>query len=326
MNLPDHLTSLVDIREKSVEDEKILARINALLAPIEEEFCAGVRGPALPVCFIIGPPRSGSTLLSQLLLATGTFQAPTNFIARFWKAPAFAITMSRVLPLPPSPGFESERGRTTGLSAPHEFGYFWSRWFDVGQGSHALNADERAKVDARGLARALGAMETAASRPLLFKNNTWCTPQADFLSGLLPTARFVVCDRDPFFVAQSILEQRARLGDETVWWSARPSGSDTWGKLGPLEEVARQTVGLYRDMEAALAHIPVDRVRRIDYQTLCSDPGRVVRNILDWLEVELPAGQAGLLPRQLNATDTVKLKPEREAKLRELLFQYKSES
>lgn len=320
-DLPAHLTALVDVREKSIEDETRLAQINALLSPIESQLRAKASKPQFPICFVVGPPRSGSTLASQLLAVTGVFQASNNFIARFWQAPALATLMARVLPLPPlDRSFMSERGRTSGLSAPHEFGYFWSHWFDLGQSTHTLNAGERARVDGEGLVRALGAMEAAAARPLLFKNNTWCTAQADFLAGLLPTARFVVCDRDPFFIAQSILEQRRRLGDEAAWWSMRPAGSDRWGKLDPLEEVARQTVGIYRDMETALAHIPVDRVCRVNYQTLCSDPQRTVSGIVEWLGMELHAGLTEALPRRLDATDTVKLDPERATALRNLLL------
>lgn len=322
----EHLTGLVDLREKHADAERQLSELNALLEPLERKLRDEAGPPERPACFVIGPPRSGTTVLTQLLAATGLFQVTNNFVARFWKAPALAIRMSRAAGLPaPALDLVSDRGRTHGLSAPHEFGYFWSSWFDLGQSSHTLDPDQRQKVDLAGLSRAIGAMEAAATQPLLFKNNTWCTYQADLLARLFPAARFVVCQRDPFFVAQSILEQRRRLGDETRWWSVRPRGSEHWKDLPPLHQVARQTTGIYSDMEDAIRDIPVDRVCKIDYQHLCSKTRPAIDEILHWLGFDEPAANTAGLPDHLETTDTLRLEADCGRELRMLLEHYQTE-
>jgi len=318
---------LVDLSEKDIEKERQLSELNDFLEPLEKKLRDEAQPPVRPVCFIIGPPRSGTTVLTQLLAATGLFQTTTNFVAGFWKAPALAIRMSKAASLPSSPlDFESERGRTVGVSAPHEFGYFWSSWFDLGQAFHTLDAVHRARVDLDGLSRAVGAMEAASTRPLLFKNNTWCTYQADMLAVLFPTARFVVCERDRFFVAQSILEQRRKLGDENQWWSVKPLGSDKWAGLTPLQQVALQTTGIYKDMANALAGVPSDRICPIDYQRLCTNPRHTVEFILTWFGLGAAYEHTNNLPDYLVAADAVRLDPLCSGKLVKLLAEYSTET
>lgn len=86
-----------------------------------------------PIIFVVGPPRSGTTMLTQVLayaLKTGYI---TNIAARFWHAPTIGVRLSQVV-LGDDPAgsllglfFYSEGGRTIRGGGIHEFGYFWKR-------------------------------------------------------------------------------------------------------------------------------------------------------------------------------------------------------
>src|SRR5665213_31108 len=86
-----HLGGLTSTFGKDLAREKRLAALNELLAPVEAELERHYSAPRFPVTFVLGPPRSGTTLTSQLLAQSGLFGIISNFAARFWRAPALGL-------------------------------------------------------------------------------------------------------------------------------------------------------------------------------------------------------------------------------------------
>src|SRR5688572_22353457 len=72
---------------KDPANEEGLRALNELLEPIQKQLEVQFKSPRLPVVFIIGAPRSGTTSVSQLLAYSGRFAYISNFLARFWLAP-----------------------------------------------------------------------------------------------------------------------------------------------------------------------------------------------------------------------------------------------
>lgn len=317
-----HLRGLTDKTGKDLAQEAEWAALNDLLKPVEESLSAGHTAPRLPTVFILGPPRSGSTLLSQVLAATGCFGVTTNLVARFWQAPAFGMRLARALATsPPAGSFQSERGRTAGDQEPHEFGYFWSRWMDLGQDTHSLSPELLNQIDIGGLKQSVAAMESAAQRPLMFKNNTWFTFQAEWIARQFPLAVLVATDRDPFFIAQSILSQRRAQGSETDWWSVRPSTYADLLELPPVEQVAAQTIDIQHEMNEALKNVPRDRLVRVDYDRLCSAPREIAELVLEACSrLGVGAVSAGRdIPQSFTSTDRVRLSKKEETEVRRCL-------
>lgn len=278
---------------KDPEHEDEMARINARLAPVEAATVATCVAPRHPALFIIGAPRGGTTLLHQLLAASGAFTYINNFVARFWCAPSLGLELARVVPIGDTRpmSFQSWHGATKGWDEPHEFGYFWARWLPFGD-VHVLDEAGRARVDVAGLRQALAAMEGVRDRPLLFKNLTLGL-QVPFLRQVLPKARFVHVVRDPRYSMQSLLRARVdQYGAERVWFSLRPAEYPALRDLEPIDQVAGQLAAIRRA-------IP-DDVPAIDYRALCDDPRRVVAGILDTLGL---AGDVDLLPAQMASAD-----------------------
>ena len=312
MTPPPHLSGLTGSFGKNLASEQKLFELNELLAPIETQLTATFETPQRPLVFVIGAPRSGTTLMSQILAATEKFGGATNFMARFWKAPTLAMRMQEVLDLPSSHrSFRSVRGATDGISEPHEFGYYWSSWFDLGQETHSLSREHLARVDLLGLKRSLASMEAAAQKPLMFKNNTWFTFQASWLAEQFPTSVFVACVRDPFFVAQSIYAQRLALGDLGRWWSVRPSTYATLKGLSPLEQVAAQAVDITLEMQKALALVPGERLIRASYRKLCEEPRRLAEEVLQAcaaIDGNMTPSVENV-PERFETTDRIRLDP-----------------
>lgn len=273
---------------KDPEREARQRALNDLLVPLQQHLeQTTAAGPAAPLVFVIGVPRSASTLMGQLLAAAGLGYI-SNFVARFWLAPAVAARIEADLELHQGAGptsFLSVHGTTEGWAEPHEFGYFWDRFFDLGQATHKVGPEQLARVDAQGLRRAVYSIQYVMGRPLTFKNNTWCTLQAAFLAELFPRSVFVVCRRDPLHVAQSIyLTRLERLGRADAWWSMRPSSYPRLIELPWWEQVAGQAVDLDREMMAEQARIAAPRVVEAWHPQICSEPRVVVAAVQRALE------------------------------------------
>lgn len=278
----DESTRRPEYRE-SPEQRARLDELNALLADIEGDLESAAVTPAAPLVFIVGAPRSGTTLSSQILVSSGSYAWVNNFVARFWRAPTVGAKIANALGLY-SPGFtssfESAWGTTQGWPEPHEFGYFWNRYFDLGQDTHKLSERELARVDRAGLCRAIDRLQTEYAAPLVMKNATWCTLQAAYLAHLFPRAIFVACFRDVAYLAQScLLARRERLEDPDGWWSVKPATYHELRRLPILEQVVGQARDIQSGLVAELDKIDPARVVRVDYAEICRDPAGLCRRV-----------------------------------------------
>lgn len=96
-----------------------------------------------PILFIVGPIRSGSTLVLQWLANTRQFSYPTNILSRFYQSPIIGAKIQRlltdekynfrneILDFHSKIDFNSENGKTKGALSPNEFWYFWRRFLPL---------------------------------------------------------------------------------------------------------------------------------------------------------------------------------------------------
>jgi len=294
---------------KNPEIESRMAELNRLLSPLQESLEQENDGPRYPVILIIGPPRSGTTLTSQILAHADCFGYISNFVARFWQAPAVGALAEQALNIRVSAAssreYVSTHGVTDGWTEPHEFGYFWSRWFDLGQPTHRLEPELRKTVDGAGLRHALASIEAVYRRPMVYKNNSWCTLQASFLAALLPTTIFVVCRRDPIVIARSLLAaRRERQGDERLWWSIRPSRYRELLALPPEEQVVLQALEIEREMDEELSSVPANRIVEAHYVETCRSPLRLIEAIrAACADMGCPVAPAASVPAGFEPTE-----------------------
>ena len=109
--------------KKNTDVEEMIRHMNDVLATTELYIPSGIERPTI---FIFGLPRSGTTLIYQLVSQCLDIGYINNLMARFWRAPIHGITLSQeVLLSNTSNSYESDLGRTNAPNAPHEFSYFW---------------------------------------------------------------------------------------------------------------------------------------------------------------------------------------------------------
>lgn len=128
--------------QKPEELEELLKYFENLFNPLEEKEISDIDLCDEPILYIMGCARSGSTLVYQYLTESGLFTYPTNFISRFYYAPYLGAKLQQMLieydfreeifTKNKTSLFTSNLGKTKGVMSPHEFWYFWRRFFIFG--------------------------------------------------------------------------------------------------------------------------------------------------------------------------------------------------
>jgi hypothetical protein len=229
-----------------------------------------------PPVFIVGAPRSGSTLLYQLIVVRFDVGYLSNLHCRLFGAPALVERMAGRRLEPPAV-FSSDHGRTNGLAAPSECGPYWYRFFRKSPQHVPLEeADAGALRNLRASVRALG---DAAGRPVVFKN-LLNSLRLEPLGEAFPEAIFLVVQRDLADNVASILAARRSVrGDETAWWSAEPPDVDRLRGRPPEAQAEGQVRGIHELIDSAKQRLGADRFLDISYEHLCADTHAVLSEI-----------------------------------------------
>lgn len=240
--------------------------LDLLLAPSERRLYAAAAPPTLPQLFVCGPPRSGTTLVAQALIAHLPVAWLSNLGAIFPRAPLRAMALlGRRLP-PWRASYRSYYGRSRALGAPNDSLALWDRWLGTDR-TRIRTALSAAEADA--LVRFFGALEALTHRPLVAKNNN-LNLQAGPVAAALPTARFLCLDREPAYLAQALLLARRDIhGDAGVPYGLHPGAV---AADDPITSVCRQVVLHRRAAQEVAARLGPTRVRIIDYEWFCAHP------------------------------------------------------
>lgn len=226
------------------------------------------------VLFVIGVPRSGTTLLTQILIENLKLGYISNTIARFWQCPAVGALLQNTFfqQLKYTVGNESEFGATKGPLGPHEFGFFWKRWFTYEE-THYTGTGKNGEE----LAEEIASLENILDNPMMFKNLAACSLHAKWLSEVLPSARFLLIRRHPIDVARSIHRARVeREGSIDKWFSVKPPSYPKLKTLPVEEQIAYQILDTELHISNQLQAINSDRWAVLEYEQLLNNPSKII--------------------------------------------------
>lgn len=263
----------------------VRARIRTRLARRhhDAELRAGRDLPAqadrVPI-FVLGAPRSGTTLLYQLLVEA---------LEVGWLANAHAAEPSRAIEIErherpraarTSSDFESTHGATAEPWGPSEAGEYWYRFFP--RARHELTDADATPRRIAAVRSAVRGFAAACEAPVAFKN-VFNSLRVPVLAEALPEARFVLIERDEQANARSLLAGRRKRGDVNEWWSARPAGAERLDDADPATQVVWQVRRMNEVARRELQRIGDDRFLIVSYEQLCADPRGTVERIHAWL-------------------------------------------
>ncbi|MCS4116158.1 sulfotransferase [Salinibacter ruber] len=278
--------------------EELLQELNSLLGDAERRVEETFESPRWPVVFILGPPRSGTTLLLQWLAQTGIFGYPTNLISRFYGAPYIGAKIQRLLTDPKfdfndefqdlrqSIDFNSTLGKTQGLLAPNEFWYFWRQFIPNEEPRH-LSTEEVEQVDRSGFASSLAALEAALEKPLAMKGLI-LQFNLDVLTDIIQNGFiFIKTERKPLYNIQSLLEARKKYyGTKEKWYSVKPKNYNSIKDLSPEEQVAGQVHFTSQSINNQFSNIDDKHKVHVEYESFCENPKLFYEMIVDKLKMQ----------------------------------------
>ncbi len=250
-----------------------------------------------PILLVIGAPRSGTTLVSQTMARYLNVSYFTNLTSLFPLSPVTATRMFGRRHSRPSGSFQNFYGQTAGLYGPHDGFFLWNRW--LGEDRYSPRTD--LTPDAVAAMRHFFDVWCATfAQPLLNKNNR-NTSCVSLLARALPRARFIVVRRNPFRVAQSLVQARQQVqGDKRFGWGLRASErSESGDPLGYIDDVCRQVLQIDEQLDEQLRQVSRQRVIEITYEGFCADPAGALRAIsgsVDGVSLETSLMSAELRP------------------------------
>jgi len=227
-----------------------------------------------PPIFIIGPPRSGSTLLFQVMVNAFNVNYTTNADAPWYGGISYRKKFFPLSQEDKKTDFNSTYGQTNGCNSPHECGEYWYQYFRRKPQYVSLGEEDETKM--KRLRRSLQRITVAAKSPMLFKNMN-CALRMGPLNQACPEALYIVSHRSLLWNAHSLLKVRKKVsGDYEKWWSMEPQEVEKLKELPPEEQVVEQINAIHKDIDLQRSTIGGDRFFDVDYEDLCRDPKGVV--------------------------------------------------
>jgi len=236
---------------------------------------------ALAPTFIIGAPRTGSTILYQALTNTYNVCYIDNLTCKWHRNLLFGMWLSdKTFSDRPHNNFLAQNGDTGryGNHAPSECGNFWYRWLPKDR--HFIDYHEVKAGMVKKIRKEVDAVMHYFGKPMLFKNLN-AGQRLRLLVKVFPWSKFIFIRRDPRLVVRSILNSRKKaMIRPGQWWSIMPPNYKELIALPPLEMAAAQVYYLEKQIKTDLALFPSKNIREIHHRDLSPE---LIHSIGTWM-------------------------------------------
>ena len=243
----------------------------------------GTEIPGKSCVFIIGAPRTGSTILYQLITSLLDVSYLDNLANMARYNPYMGLGFSsRHFKDQAHRSYSSNFGNTLGdgLHAPAEALFFY-KWFPKDR--HYTVPADLTQDQLTAFRKTINALVDRYNKPLVLKNLSFSL-RLQVLKQALPDAKYIVVNRDPLYTAQSlILAMRKNNAPGNKVWGILPKESAQLEGLETFEMVVRQIYFIEKQIHEDLKQIPEDHILYIDYEKLGTGPEKIMDSIISLL-------------------------------------------
>ncbi len=236
----------------------------------------------IPIIFVVGIQRTGSTLVSQVIEQAFPFAPLGNFCTIFKRSEYLAHKIFKGLyKKKKKPDFKNFYGISKGSFTIGDSYEVWDKWL---RNNHYVIPEHISEKQRQKIKKYFINLYHAYRRPILTKNNR-NSLMIDIFHDIFPNAYFIVVNRDPVKVIRSTLRaSKDYFGKGGHLWGLVP---DDHFKVNAYENIteaaAVQYIKLDKLLKEQLKRIPDDRYITIDYAVFCDQPKTAQQKIFEAL-------------------------------------------
>lgn len=232
----------------------------------------------LPLVFILGSPRTGSTLIYQLVINHFDFFYFANLINdHFAEQPVIGAALALQLGRPGPVGYSSAYGKTKEWWDPSEASLIFKNWFG---GEHPAQTRSAEVLPGR-VAHFTLTMQTIyqMTGQAIVTKNAWNCFRIRALTSLFPNLHFIWVRRDIGRSALSDLEARYRRGSPYTWNSATTANYREIQQRPYWEQVVEQQYEYNKSIGADLRRFSRGKYIELWYENVCNQTGHEAAKI-----------------------------------------------
>ncbi|MEN8154148.1 MAG: sulfotransferase [Acidobacteriota bacterium] len=232
-----------------------------------------------PQFFILGLPRSGTTLVYQYIIHRLDVAYFTNKAGEYGFAPCVITYLSKMINKPYISDFKSKYGKSNGKMAPREAGSFWLRFFD--KNSYQL-INSVNKNDISIIRKTIFCIKSIFSNAPFVNKNVKHLLRIKILNEIFPNSFFIIVNRDITDVGLSILDARKQIfSDLNKWWSVQPLNYNKIKDMDPLDQIGYQIFSINKKLNDDLKTISDKKIIYLDYSEFCRNPEKIINTIIE---------------------------------------------
>lgn len=271
------MNALKRVKQKTLLGLKRFFNSRIYLSVIEKAILSRKYQSAQPQLFVLGLPRSGTTLVYQYIVHRLKVAYLTNGVGNYPQSPCLVTFLQTRLHREYQSDFKSYYGKVTGPVAPREAGSFWGRFFSFER--YVRHEDVNTK-DMDTLKNTIACVQHIFHNKPFVNKNVKHMLRIDALSKIYPNSYFLVVERKLQDVALSVIRGRyASLNDPREWWSVKPPSHEELKHLPVTEQVARQLISLREKMERDFSNVPAEKILRVKYEQFCKNPESLIMEL-----------------------------------------------
>ena len=227
-----------------------------------------------PQLFILGLPRSGTTLVYQYIVHRLNVAYFTNGVGKYFLSPCSVTFFQNRIYGKYQSDFKSDYGKAQGALAPREAGAFWGRFFGF---ENYIRYAELSSKDIRSIRNTIACVQYVFGNKPFVNKNVKHMLRIDALSKIFPNSYFLIVERNWNDVALSNIRARYKpLSNPKEWWSVKPQNYSHLKNLPITHQVFNQLITLKKKLERDLAELPLHRIIRVKYEEFCKQPESLI--------------------------------------------------
>lgn len=229
-----------------------------------------------PQFFILGLPRTGTTLIYQYVVHRLNVAYFTNGVGKYSMSPSLVTLLQKKMHSSYVSDFESNYGKARGPLAPREAGGFWCRFFSIDNYEKYEEINNR-KINT--IRKTIFKIQNIFDDIPFVNKNVKHILRLSALAKIFPNSYFIIVWRDPIDVGLSLLEWRKNNGINK-WFSVKPKNYGDLKEIHYLDQIANQVYELDRKLKSDIVELNKERIFNIQYKEFCKNPDLVIDFIL----------------------------------------------